>query len=273
MLRNEGDRLTSVIVSTPKKEYFNIFDTAAHNINENADIYRTILQHNLLKSVLSRSGCKIIDIPELGGHPNSVFTRDTALMTPKGYIRLRMGLDSRRGEEEWMSGVLASLGERCIGEIKPPGIAEGGDIILAGNVAFIGHSKRTNKEGIEQLSGFLKEIDYEIRVFEVEGKYLHLGGAMSMIGPERILCCSDVFPDGFFKGFDTIEVSYPGISSGNVICIRENEVIANIDENYKVVMDLETHGVNVHGLDLSEFRKGAGGPTCLILPVERTPDD
>jgi arginine deiminase len=25
----------------------------------------------------------------------------------------------------------------------------------------------------------------------------------------------------------------------------------------------------VHGIDLSEFRKGAGGPTCLILPVER----
>jgi N-dimethylarginine dimethylaminohydrolase len=27
--------------------------------------------------------------------------------------------------------------------------------------------------------------------------------------------------------------------------------------------------MTVHGLDLSEFRKGGGGPTCLILPVTR----
>lgn len=269
MLRNEGDRLTCVIVSTPKKEYYSIFDRSAHNINENADMYKTILQHNMLKSILSRSGCRVIDVPELEGHPNSVFIRDTALSTPEGYIRLRMGLESRIGEENWMCRALESIGEPCVGEIKHPGTAEGGDIILAGNVAFIGHSRRTNAEGIEQLSGMLEKMGYEVRTISINENYLHLGGAMSMIGPERILCCRDVFPPDFFKGFDTIEISYPGASSGNVICIRENEVIANIEEIYKVVMDLETQGVNVHGIDLSEFRKGAGGPTCLILPVER----
>ena len=32
---------------------------------------------------------------------------------------------------------------------------------------------------------------------------------------------------------------------------------------------LDARGVSVRGVDLSEFRKGAGGPTCLILPVDR----
>ncbi len=44
----------------------------------------------------------MINIPELANHPNSVFTRDTALCTPNGYIKLRLGLESRQGEEEWI---------------------------------------------------------------------------------------------------------------------------------------------------------------------------
>jgi N-dimethylarginine dimethylaminohydrolase len=44
----------------------------------------------------------VIDIPELANHPNSVFTRDTALRTPRGYVKLRLGLESRQNEEEWI---------------------------------------------------------------------------------------------------------------------------------------------------------------------------
>jgi N-dimethylarginine dimethylaminohydrolase len=103
----------------------------------------------------------------------------------------------------------------------------------------------------------------------MEIRYLHLGGAMSMIGSKRILCCGEVFPESFFAGFDTVEVPHKGPSTGNVICLRENEVIANIAENAEAISTLEREGVNVHAIDLSEFRKGTGGPSCLILPIER----
>ena len=72
-------------------------------------------------------------------------------------------------------------------------------------------------------------------------------------------------------GFETIEVPHQNYkpSVGNVICLQENEVIANAAENMETINILENNGVTVHHLDLSEFRKGAGGPTCLILPIER----
>jgi arginine deiminase len=54
-----------------------------------------------------------------------------------------------------------------------------------------------------------------------------------------------------------------------VICLGENEVIANIAENAEAIRELEKEGITVHSIDLSEFRKGTGGPTCLILPIER----
>jgi N-dimethylarginine dimethylaminohydrolase len=88
MLISEGDKLSRVVVCTPEAEYFNVSDISAHNITRLADQDNTKQQHNKLKSILQGFGCEVIDIPELPNHPNSVFTRDTSLCTPGGYIIL-----------------------------------------------------------------------------------------------------------------------------------------------------------------------------------------
>ncbi|MFQ6084286.1 MAG: dimethylarginine dimethylaminohydrolase family protein [Candidatus Aminicenantia bacterium] len=268
MLKNEGDRLLRVVVCTPKSEYFRVSNRRAHNIRQLADQEKAKQQHDTLKSILKEFGCEVIDIPELSGHPNSVFTRDTALCTPNGYIKLRMGLSTRKGEEDWMSQVLESLGVPNVGNIKEPGTVEGGDIILAGSVAFVGRSSRTNNEGVKQISSLLSAMNYEIRSISVPKPYLHLGGAMSVIGPKRILYCHRIFPNDFFKGFDKIEISYHEFVSGNVICLGDNEIVADA-ANIEVIEKLEGKGLIVHAVDLSEFVKGKGGPSCLILPIER----
>ena len=269
MLRNEGDSLTKVVVCTPRQEYFRIDDLKAHNINAIADQAQTMEQFNRLKSAMTQFGAEVIDVPELSGHPNSVFTRDVSLCTPEGYIKLRLGLPARRGEGEWMAKILGSLGEPCAGEIKNPGTVEGGDVILVGPVAFVGHTRRTNSEGVKQVSALLTKIGYKIRTISITDRYLHLGGAMSAIGPEKILCCQGVFPSDFFKGFDIVAVPHAGPSTGNVICLTGDEIIANVSENLDAIEILERQNVKVHRIDLSEFRKGAGGPTCLVLPIER----
>ena len=258
MLRNEGDRLSRVVVCTPKHEYFNVKNLKDQHIHIVADPNKTQQQFGVLKRAMETFGCEVIDVPELTNHPNSVFTRDTALCTPRGYIKLRMGLAARRGEEEWMAKILESLGEPC-----------GGDVILVGSVAFVGLSKRTNEEGVKQLSGILSDMDYQVRKVVVKDPHLHLGGAMSAVGPEQVICCKDMFPKGFFNCFDTIDISCRGPSNGNVICLGNNEIIANAAENVEGIQALDKKELIVHGIDLSEFRKGAGGPTCLILPVER----
>ena len=80
---------------------------------------------------------------------------------------------------------------------------------------------------------------------------------------------STITNTGFFDGFDTVEVVFLNPSSGNVICLGENEVVVNIAENGVTASALADQGVTVWDMDLSEFRKGAGGPTCLTLPLER----
>jgi dimethylargininase len=244
-------------------------ERSAHNIHEAADPALALAQHDRLKVVLAAADCEVIDVPELPGHPNSVFTRDAAVSTPAGFIRLRMGLPSRRGEEGWMAGALAAAREPCAGQIVNPGTVEGGDVILAGDVAFVGLSSRTNADGARQVSALLAGMGYEVRLATVPATHLHLGGAMSLVGPRRLVCCGGEFSEALFLGFDVIRVEHRDFAAGNVICIAEDEVLADASGNPDSVRYLERNGVRVSRIDLSEFRKGAGGPSCLILPVER----
>ena len=85
----------------------------------------------------------------------------------------------------------------------------------------------------------------------------------------RVLGCRGMFPAGFFAGFKPVEIDWYGPSCANVICLRDGEVVANRVEAGPTMRALEEAGVTVHGLDLSEYRKGGGGPTCIILPVDR----
>lgn len=268
MLRNEGERLRRVFVSAPKKAYFSVPDPKAHNIGEVANRNRAIEQHQSLRRLLRKSGCRVVNLPELEGHPNSVFVRDSSLVTPRGYIRLRMGLSTRRGEESWMASALNSLGVPWAGEIRKPGTVEGGDVVLAGDVAFVGQSERTNASGVKQLTRLLEGMDYEVRVIILPPPHLHIGGALSAVGPKAVLCCRGFFPKAFFEGFNTIDISCRDATGANVICLGNGEVIAE-SRSLAAQKALRRAGFQVHILDLSEFVKGRGGPTCLILPLNR----
>ncbi len=268
MLRNEGESLKRVIVCTPKQEYASASDLEKHNIGKLGNPRAAIQQHDMLKSTLVEFGAEVLDITELKGHPNSVFTRDTAMCTPKGYIKLRLGLKTREGEDEWIAKTLDTIGEPCVGEIKNPGTVEGGDVVLAGNVAFIGQSIRTNEEGIKQLSELLKKMEYEIRVIVLPDTVLHLDKALMVLGPKQLLYCKELISKENIDGFEGIGISCGGDVTANIICLGSKELIIN-RSNSEVTNRLEAEGCIVHNLDLGEFAKGMGGPNCLIMPVER----
>lgn len=268
MVKNEGDNLKKVVVCSPKSEYFKVKDLTTHNFITYPEPNQTKREHDRLRSILKGFGSEVINIPELPGHPNSVFTRDTSICTPEGYVKLRMGLESRRGEGEWMSEILDSFGEHRAGIIKEPGTVEGGDIILGGEVAFISLSNRTNEEGAGKVTELLMGMNYEVRTINLPKPFLHIGGAMSIIGRGCVLCCEGVFPEEYFEGFEVIKISSDKFITGNVITLGDGEVIVEV-KNFPVIKKLKEKGFKVHTIELSEFIKGGGGPSCLTLPIER----
>jgi dimethylargininase len=271
MNRSEGEPLRAVLVCPPGPAYSGVSDLASQNIAEVPDPVRAREQHAALVALLASAGARVVEIDELAGHPNATFTRDPALMTPAGYIELRMGLESRRKEPRWIAEALEGEGVPRLGVIEPPGTVEGGDVFLEGDVALLARSDRTNDDGIRQLSALLQPLGYEVRVADLSWPYLHLGTVLSVLAPRRVVAVKGVFGAAFLDGFDVVELSTPehDMTGANVFCLNPNEVIANRSDGLGPVRVLEAHGVRVHRLDLSEFRKGNGGPTCLTLPLER----
>ena len=65
MLRNEGARLTRVVVSTPGDAYFDVSTHKEANITELADRDLTLRQHGALQATLAAFGCEVIGVPEM----------------------------------------------------------------------------------------------------------------------------------------------------------------------------------------------------------------
>lgn len=277
MVRSEADPLRQVLVCPPGPEFLGVRDGEAHSIPFPADPVRVREQYRELTGTMAEAGAAVVEVPELEGHPNSLFTRDSALVVDDGYVRLRMGLPTRRGEEAWMASNLAGLGLSEVGRIGGPGspdpaaTLEGGDVILAGNVAFVGLSDRSNRAGVEALEKILSHRGFQVRVAPIPPTFMHIGGAMSLVAPDAVLACPAVFADGFFEGFRVIGIpcARGGESGANVICLGPGEVVANLGDGPEAPEALASAGIRVHGLDLSEYRKGDGGPTCMILPLDR----
>lgn len=267
-LRHEGYPLKKVIMCPPGTEYFSVDNKAQHNITELADKEKAIAQHAHLIELIEKFGAKVLLIDELNNHPNSVFTQDTAISTPNGYIKLNMGLPSRIGEESWMGAYLNSIKVPQIGSINGMGTVEGGDVILGGKFAFVGISTRTNEEGASQISRLLEDQGFTVRIMKVPTPFLHIGGAMSVVSNDTILCVDKVFPDKFFDNFKTIKIPNDDFISGNVITLGNKHLIAN-KNNIGAIQKLKEFGFIVWECDLSEFTKGTGGPSCLIMPLVR----
>lgn len=268
MLSSEADKITKVIVSSPKEEYYQFDNLKAHNILEVADREVALAQHDQLKMILTESGAEVIDLPELENHPNSVFTRDAALCTPDGYIELIPGIDTREAEGGWMASALDQIGEPCAGKIRFPGCVDGGDVVLFNKVVFIGLSQRTNKEGARQLSNILKPMGYETRRVPLPDNILHLDKVLMPVNPDNLIVCKNIVEDSVLDGFGFFPIEFNESSTANIICLGDNNVIIG-DSNTGAIKCLEKQNINIHKLAISEFVKGAGGPNCLIMPVTR----
>lgn len=271
MIRSEADTLGAVLVCPPGPAYSGVADLDAQNIAGAPDPDLAHAQHAELVARLLAFGARVVKVAEPPDQPNATFTRDPALITPEGFVVLRMGLEARRDEPRWMAGELDAEGLPCAGVIRPPGTVEGGDVYLAGDVALVTLSGRTNEEGVRQLSGLLDDVGYEVRVTGLPQPYLHLGSVLSIVAPGRVVALEGAFDREFLSGLEVIEIPRgPGGATGaNVLCLGPNEVLANEGDGQGPIEILEGSGVRVHRLDLTEFRKGNGGPTCLALPLER----
>jgi len=214
---------------------------------------------------------------------DSIYCRDASIATNFGMILCNMGKESRINEPYSQAQVYKEYNISILGEIKSPGTLEGGDVAwLDEKTLAVGHTYRTNDEGIIQLKALLEPKDIEIIVAELphyKGKQdvFHLMSILSPIDKDLAVVYSPLMPIKFRnelikRGFKLIEVPDEEFESMgcNVLAIAPREcIMADGNPITRKLMEAAGCSVKVYkGEEISV--KGGGGPTCLTRPLLRS---
>ena len=213
---------------------------------------------------------------------DSIYCRDASIATDFGIIICNMGKQGRIHEPYAQLEAYKMNNVNILGEIKFPGTLEGGDVAwLDQKTLAVGHTYRTNEEGISQLEGLLQPKGIEIIVVELphyKGKsdVFHLMSILSPVDKNLAVVYSPLMPIKFRnelleRGFQLVEVPEQEFDSMgcNVLAVapRDCLMVAGNPITRKL---LEDAGASVHIYEGNEISvKGGGGPTCLTRPIDR----
>jgi N-dimethylarginine dimethylaminohydrolase len=213
---------------------------------------------------------------------DSIYCRDASIATDFGIIICNMGKQGRIHEPYAQLEAYKKNNVNILGEIMFPGTLEGGDVAwLDQNTLAVGHTYRTNEEGISQLKGLLQPKGIEIIVVELphykgESDVFHLMSILSPVDKNLAVVYSPLMPIKFRnelleRGFQLVEVPEQEFDSMgcNVLAVapRDCLMVAGNPITRKL---LEDAGASVHIYEGNEISvKGGGGPTCLTRPIDR----
>ena len=142
-----------------------------------------------------------------------------------------------------------------------------GDVFQFGNKFLVGHSSRTNNRGIQNLKDFVEFRGFDLHVIEVPKRSLHLISVCTSPMPDVLLAPEGWFtPSDFPDDTEILLVPNEEAYGANVISFgKEVMVSKGYDITSKILID---KGLNLHYMEMSQFRAGDGSLTCLSVIYE-----
>lgn len=227
------------------------------------DIAKAIEQHHCYERCLAELGARVLSLPADARFPDGVFVEDPAVVVDEIAVMTRMGAESRRAEGESIAEALAPF--RPVHRLEAPATLEGGDVMRIGKKLYVGLSRRTNRDGIAQLSELLQPFGYEVMPVPVSG-CLHLKSACCYLGDQTILANRAWIDADALREFRIIDVPAEEPRSANVLRVGQTLILpAAFPKTHARLCDA---GFQVRPIDVSEFAKAEGGVTCTSILFE-----
>ena len=286
--QSEFHRLGSVLLSPVDSAFTGqdklMAEWKALNYTEAPDFRKAQAEYASFESLFRERGINCFHLPNSqNASLDAIYCRDAAVATNHGMILCSMGKSQRRTEPEIHKAFYKSAGIPILGQIKPPGTLEGGDIAwLDSHTLAVGHSYRTNEQGIRQLKTLLAPLQIEVIVAELPHykgpeDVFHLMSVLSPIRQDLAVVYSPLLPIGFRKlllrrGYDLVEVPEQEFDTlgCNVLALSPETCVLTAG-NPIIAAKLKDRGLEVLEYQGSEISiKGGGGPTCLTRPLKRT---
>lgn len=240
-------------------------------------------QHDALCQLLKEAGAEVVCLaPRDSLSLDAVYTHDASLPTDDGLILMHPGKKSRIPEAQAHANLCLQLGIPILGEIRPPGASEAGDMVwLDSRTLLIGYGYRTNAAGIGQMRALLAPKGIEVLPAPLPygpgpSACLHLMSLMSMLDEDTVLVdlpwlAVETVELLRTRGLCLIEIDYAERDSlaCNVLSLGKKRLIA-LEENARTNHRLREAGFDVRTFLGSELCiNGSGGPTCLTRPLLR----
>jgi len=227
------------------------------------DMEKAREQHRAYENVLAALGAKVISLPPEAELPDSMFVEDPAIVLDELAVVFPLGTEARRREAESLAKAIAPF--RKIEHVRPPGTAEGGDILRIGKKLFVGLTARTNENGIEQFRKIVTPYGYSAVGVTVTG-CLHLKSAVTYLGGNILLANREWFDAAPLAGYEWIDVDPSEPHAGNALALNGSVVFP--DSFPKTRARIEARGFKVLPLDIAELQKAESGLTCSSLIFE-----
>jgi dimethylargininase len=231
-----------------------------HAPRQPIDTDLALAQHRTYESVLRFLGAHVRSLPPEPDLPDAVFVEDVAVVLEELAVVTNPGAPSRRAEVESVAAVMAEY--RPVEAIRTPGTLDGGDVLVIDRTMYVGHTGRTNDQGIAQLRSLVSPHGYDVRVVPVTG-CLHLKSACSHIGGGLVLVNREWLDSEAFGAVALLDVPDSEPRAANTFSIGNALVMAG---GFPATRDLlAQRGYDVHMVDLSELQKAEAGGSCMSL--------
>lgn len=231
-----------------------------HLPRQTFDIGLARKQHTAYVTALREAGALVTLLPEEPGLPDSTFVEDTLVVLDEVAVLCRAGAESREPEAAKMESAATQV--RLCQRIVAPGTLEGGDVLRIGRTLYIGLSTRTNRQGIEQFHKIVSPLGYSIKTVPIHG-CLHLKTAVTSPGDGLVIVNPAWIDATAFSGQHVLEVAEGEPWGANTLPV--NETLLAAASSPRTLELLESHGLKVRRVGISELQKAEAGVTCLSV--------
>lgn len=253
------------------------------NYLEAPDLEKARQEYDYFRKLLEKSGAEVIALrKDKHTSMDAMYCRDAAILTEQGAILCNMGKLERETEPGELRKAFEKEKIPILGTISSPGTLEGGDVAwIDERTLAVGHSYRTNEEGIEQLKALLEPLEVEVVIVPLPhhkgpSDVFHLMSIFSPIDYDLAVVYSPLMPIVFRqflyrRGYQLVEVPEEEFETlgCNVLATGPRNCIM-VEGNPQTEQLLRQRGCRVTTYPGEEISlKGGGGPTCLTRPVLR----
>ena len=285
---SESGKLSSLFIKKAAAAFIDDAHVSKHwealNYLGKPAIDKALAEYEAFEKILKEHGAEIFYFPEDDSvNMDSIYCRDASIATSKGMIICTMGKEGRKNEPIAQKKAFEDNGIPVLGVITAPGTIEGGDVAwLDAKTLAVGHTYRTNEEGIRQITALLKPLGVDVITvpmphYRGSSDVFHLMSVLSPVADNLAVVYSPLIPIVFRnelikRGFELVEVPEAEFDSMgcNVLALAPRTCLM-VKGNPITKSRLEAAGCKVIEYEGAEISvKGGGGPTCLTRPVTRS---